>query len=314
VTLEQRKQAFYTTVVTKKWACAKQPSYKNRYQYLILIRRSTELLFSAMLILSGQQLLLETGLASPLWVTSGVGLAALFLRGYFLLSGIFLGTLLSYLYNHFSWPLGLSQSVLFIFFLYLTRALSLRWIGPITPLPKVAVLGKFIALMSALSAVHVWLVTILFFKMWPSLSLWYLGWLGEINSILCLVPLCLMFDPFVPAQYFNLQAWKWWMCGALLIIAHVPLLLLPPLPSIIYSLALVIALNSFAWAFGKIPTAFTLLGISVIYLGGVGTFSTNSMSILYTLFTLNIILSLSVAIYRDPKGTVTNSTSLDAIG
>jgi len=295
VTLEQRKQAFYNAVVTKKWASAKQTHYGWRYLRLIFVRRNLEFLFSAILVLSGQQLLIETGFSSPLWVPVGVALSALFLRGNALLPGIFCGILLSYLTNNFSGAQALAQSFLFVTCLFSLRILGLRWIGPIAPLSRVSVLWKFLALTSVICAVHVLLFYTLLHDLPPSLSFWYRGWLGEMLGIVCLTPLCLMFDPFVPSTYFQRKTWGWWVSGGLLALAHGGLIGLSAMPALWLSLGLLIGTAVYARCWGKIPTALLLLITSVIYLGGVDFLPPNA-PLLLSIFGLSAIVSLSIAI------------------
>jgi len=78
------------------------------YRRLVFSRRAAELVISTLIMFSSQRLLLHLDLHPALWPATGVGLCALFLRGNFLLFGIFLGTLGSYLYNHTSFLLSFS--------------------------------------------------------------------------------------------------------------------------------------------------------------------------------------------------------------
>ena len=304
MTYDQRKQAFIDAVVTKNLVENQQRSFAANFRALQLIRRSVEFIISTLLVFGGLQLLLQNGFYSPLWPATGVGLSALFLRGYFILGGIFVGSLLSYLYNNFDFLHSLGQSILFTLTLFAIRFLSLRYIGPVAPLSKLSVLLKFIYLIVLICALHVFFVLLIGLEKLPTLIEWYSAWLGEINGILCLTPLALVFDPFVPQRYFSKLQWRWWSMALILITLQGLYFVLPPIPSFGFSLFILMALRFYALHRGVVPTTFTLLGISVIYLGGaiapfelfIQTKTYWHATVLLTLFTASIIMSLIISI------------------
>lgn len=243
----------------------------SHYLRLMLSRRLTETIVIGILIYGGQQILLHHTFFSPIWPASGVALSAIFLRGNFLLLGVALGTLLSYLHNHVPWILSLAHSGLEVSFIYLVKRLALRWIGAIT-FYTVRVAWQFMLLAAMMSGLHVWLHLELVKVVYPlfkfDFSYWYLGALGELNSILCLTPLCLIFDPFTTRRYFHRQAWRCWGYALLLLVAQIGYFFLPSLFCIALGIFTLLLLNRYALCFGQVPLTCTLLGIAVIYLGG----------------------------------------------
>lgn len=312
MSLEERKKAFIQSLA-KNLVQAKRPTYAVYYYRLVITRRATELILSSLLIFSGQQFLLQNSFFSPIWTAVGVALSAVFLRGYFLLYGIFLGVLLSYLYNHVPWHLSLAQSLLFTLYIFLTRLIAVHTIGAVIPLAQTRVLWKFFGLVTLFSTVHAYTLLLVFAAprgMAPTFFDWSVAWLGEVNGILYLTPLCLIFEPFVPKRYFNLKSKSWWICSAAIIISHFLYYIVPSgAPSIFLALVFICILSTYANYFDQIPTCITLLGISVVYISGILTpphlFHIHSSALnaqsLFALFTFNAILPLSIATYRQQQ-------------
>lgn len=285
-------------------------AYSKNYRRLVFSRRLAELIISSALIFMGQQFVTDNAFFAAIWPATGVGLSALFLRGHFLLCGIFLGSFLSYLHNHFPLPFCLTQSLLFTFYLYLVRVLSLKWIGPITPLAENSTFFHFLFLLSILTLLPIaglFLELSLRFRAFE--VTWFhlvAAWLGHLNGILCLTPLCLVLDPFTPKRYF--KTWQSWQAFTIFILlCHFAYYL--PLPfSFMLGLAplLFLILLVFAYRFGEVPTCVTLLGISVIYLGGVLPFphlfhngvSPVEMLWLLAWFTLSAVGSIALAVKK----------------
>jgi len=307
VSLEKRFKQFNTEVVAKKRYDAKSITYANAFMRLVLTRRLAEFLFSAIIIFGGHQLVLLNGFFSPIWPATGVALSAVFLRGNILLLGIFVGTFSSYVYNLYSWQISLYQALLFISFIFCCRQFSLKWIGPVTPLAKTSVLCKFIVLIILFSSIHISLMTRILVQTYGgniSFFDWSTAVLGEINGILCLTPLCLVFDPFVPQRYFTRQEKKWWLSALGLILGHfIFFALTSEIATLILSVILLILLCAYAIHFGQIPLCATLFGISVVYLTGVlptpHLFHQNAteqtVQMIFNLFTISIITSLILA-------------------
>jgi len=278
VQLTERLNTFSADVVAKNWLKAKQPSFALRYLRIVFIRRMTELVLCTLLIFGAEQFLTLNDFIAPLWPTAGVGLGAIFLRGYFLLVAVFLGTLGSYVHNHLSWFISLQHSLLFTAFLFAVRFLALRWIGPVTPIATAKIFGQFTTLIMIASAVHIILI------MPISLNA-YLMWLAEINGILCLTTLCLIFNPFMPSRYLQ------WVLSFILMGGCSLYYIFPDVRSQLgLSLFLLTALSIYAKYFGQIPTCITLISILVLL-------TPIQLGVQLTLLTLTIILSLNIATY-----------------
>ncbi len=311
--LENRLKTFHEQVVAKNLVQAKQLSYNASFLRLFFTRRAAEFIFSALLVFGGHQFIILNQFFSSIWPAAGVALSAVFLRGNNLLCSIFIGTLSSYLYNHFPWELSLYLALIFTLFIFLVRQGSLKFIGTITPLCDLNTLWKFIALIGVLCAIHISSMTMIFityYKSSFSTFSWYCAWLGELNGILALTPLCLIFDPFVPQKYFNKKNNAWWFSGFMIFACYFLFFLTPSgLPSIILSVIFLIMLGVYAKIFGQIPTCTTLFALSVVYLTGVlphsHLFHKNSshqdVMILLSLFSLTAIVSISISTFKQQK-------------
>lgn len=299
MTIDQRLKALQTAVVPNI-----SPSYyRNRYLRLVFTRRATELAVCTLLIFGGQQFFVQNHFYSALWPASGVALSALFLRGNFLILGIFLGSFASYALNSVSLLMSGLYSLLFTCCMFLIRYLSLRIIGPVTPLAHRAILVKFIVVVILLSGIHTGALC----QVMPPYFQWLQSWLAEITGILCLTPLCLTFEPFAPQRYFTLKAWRWWLSAIILIGCYFLFYWVPAgAPSLWLSLIFFCGICAYAKAFGQIPLGITLLGISVVYLSGqsypyhlfhLSTTAQDSL-LLLACFTFTAMISFGIATRR----------------
>lgn len=317
MTLEKRLKHFKTAVIAKNLAETAHPSYRAQFYRLVFMRRAAEFFISALLVFGGQQFIIANHFFSPFWPAAGVALAAVFLRGNFPLFGIFFGILMSDTLHHIPIHTSLMHSGLLVIYVYLTRELALRWIGTVAPLADNRALWKFYGLIIASSAVLSYLEFIILTpSLLPNLSLWYMGWLGEMNGILCIVPFCLIFDPFISKRYFRPPVQLWWVLALVIILGHLVYFAVPTDIILILSGIFLVILAVYATYFGQFPTCFTLLGVAIIYLSaarpGFHLFHTHSSAfqdkILLTLFTLTIMLSISIATRFTPLEKKREST------
>lgn len=291
------RQTKFLSVITQRFTLENSLYLKN-YRRLFFSRRFAELIISSALVFVGQQFLFDSEFIAMIWPVTGVGLSALFLRGNFLLLGLFLGSFFSYYYNQFPLSVGLSLSLLFTVTLYLQRALSLKWIGPITPLAEMSIFLRFFFLLAFLSIFYIcglfWLLSLYYpqFAVNPIKIL--IAELSYLNGILCLTPLCLIFDPFTSKSYFHtFQGWQ--LFAILLILCHFTMTL--PLPTWYILSAgpvLFFMLLLFANTYKQIPTCSVLLGIAVIYLGN--TWELSDSAFLWVCFWLTLTALVSVAL------------------
>lgn len=258
----ENQETFATEVVAKQLA-RPMPELQSRFNRLYITRRLFEWLFSAVLIFGGQEFLLKNGLYSPVWPAAGVGLSALFLRGDILLLGIFTGSLASYLFNNFPFTVSLGNSILFTANLWLIRFFCLRFFGSITPMISTKICMQFMIVVIFFCALHIgWQ-----YLYYPDLP-WLMGFIGELNGILCLTPLCLSLEPFTVKRLFVRGSLKAWLAGSAIVIGHSLFFILPIKATIPWALLLLGAIYVYAHYFRAASTGMTLLGISVVYLTG----------------------------------------------
>src|SRR5262249_10906271 len=154
-----------------------------------------------------------------------------------LLLGIFTGSVASYLFNNFSIQDSFIHSLLFTALLFSIRFILLRFCGAITPLASTKVLLQFVTVTAIMTLLHVLLQ-----NHFLGHTYWLMQWLGELNGIMCLTPLCLMFEPFTVQRYFNKRAYSWWIGSILLIAAHFLLFFLSDIYEIFWAILLLILL------------------------------------------------------------------------
>ncbi len=258
----ENQETFATEVVSKQLAVP-QPALQSRFNRLYITRRLFEWLFSAVLIFGGQEFLLKNGMYSPAWPAAGVGLSALFLRGDILVLGIFTGSLTSYLFNNFPLTVSLSNSILFTANLWLIRFCCLRFFGTIAPMHATKVCLQFIAVVVFFCGLHTgWQ-----YLFYPELP-WLMAFIGEVNGILCLTPLCLSLEPFTVKRLFVRGSLPAWLAGGTLVVGHSLFFFLPAKLAVPWAIILMVAIYIYAHHFRAAATGMTLLAISVVYLTG----------------------------------------------
>lgn len=285
---------FYEAVLTKKNLLAKPRSFRADYLRHFWIRRVCETLFVTALISGSQQHLLMDGIFGPISPVTGIALSALFLRGRSMLVGIFLGNLISYLFSYVPMGAAMLYSSIFTLYILLIRETCLRLMGPVTPLDKVETLIQFTVICSFFSALHVILMsTVLIIPI-----SFYQTWLGELNGILYLTPLCLMFEPFSTERFFTKQAWRWWICSLVILVLQCAMLVAPESYIFPTSMTMFAIICVYAFIFEPIPLGFTLLGLSVLYLGTSFSQHAYESKAIITILLLQAIISLSITICR----------------
>lgn len=185
---------FYQALLTKKIVNFKPNFFRQRYLQIYWFRRVIETFFVTALVNNTQIFSLSIGTGSAFAPASGIALAALFLRGRTVLFGIFLGTLISHTTHHVSIPLSLLYSACFTAYIFLIREICLRTIGPVIPLPNRRIFNQFLLICAISSAIYLFLLQSAFSA---QINL-PLRWLAELNGILYLTPLCLLFDLYSP--------------------------------------------------------------------------------------------------------------------
>ena len=155
--------------------------------------------------------------ASPIWPPSGLALAVLWIYGYRICPGIFVGAFwansVTFLVNKFSTP-GVVIAISFVIALgnmleaVLGRFLLGRWIGNANPLFKVEDVLKFlvIAMLAGLSNSLIGPTVLCLsgsvsWEFFP--TVWFTWWLGDVAGILTITPLFFIFR-----RYYRKIKWR----------------------------------------------------------------------------------------------------------
>lgn len=293
---------FATSLVAKNLISANSHTYRNAFLRLFWIRRLTEFFFTGLLIYAGTKFFFINQYA-PIWAFSGVALSALYMRGNVVLIAIFMSLFISFFSASFNWMMSLWQSVLFTAVMFLIRYTGMRLVGAIIPLAHFKVYTQWLLIVCFFVIVHIALML----HQAPLIDQ-YAAWLSEMNGILCLTPLCMIFTPFTPLHYFNLQKWPWILAGLLVLVLHLLYFVLPINWLIYYAAGMMVLLITYS-RFGLFPLCLILLILSVLYIASIEGRSlfqaTTAMQtiVLETLFFLSVILSLGFGIYWHNKTT-----------
>lgn len=287
---------FTSSLVAKKIIRANSHTYRNAYSRLFWIRRLTEFFFTGLLIYAGSEFFFINQFA-PIWAFSGVALSALYMRGHVSLIPIFISFYISFYCAGFGSFVSGWQSFLFTLIMFSIRYTGMGLIGAVIPLASLSVYVKWLLIVLFFVAAHIMI-------MFPHASALdrYTAFLGEMNGILCLTPLCLIFTPFTPQYYFNLRRWPW-IAGSLVILTlHFGFFILPTMWLSFYAVLMLLLLVAYA-RFGVFPLCITILCLSVFYIAsseGRSLFQAipqKQTVVLESLFCLSIILSLGLSIY-----------------
>lgn len=297
----------HTVIKDKAQVCYRQ------YYHLFLFRRLAEFLLTAVFVYVGMNFLILSHFNLPLWPATGVALTVVFLRGNYPYLGIALGAIGAFYINcQYVW-FSLLQGIVFTLYIYLLRFSLLRWVGAIQPLSHYRILFYFIVLCAAFTFAHVislYFITHLFELPWPFKQTdVYMHCLAELNGILCLTPLTLSFNPFTPKKYFSFKPRNiaWCTCMLLMIGAHLGFFWLrDPMTIALLMLTVFVCICGFAMMFKLIPTTCLLLGMGLLYLGGLTDFTKEFFNayITGTYLTVLCVVSLGLAVYQPQNKSV----------
>ncbi len=180
----------------------------NKKQFLLL---NFACLFAYLLgAYFGQLLILSPSGASPIWPPAGIALGMLFIYGYRVLPGIYLGSVLTHIPHLFSYPSfdnlidWLPSSIFISFGVCLQAILSVslikRFVGRSDPLIRDAQIIKFLFLSSIIgsSIAPLFFSLELFYRIETVsvhnlLSSWATWWVGDAIGILIVTPVILIF-------------------------------------------------------------------------------------------------------------------------
>lgn len=281
----------------------------KKYYYLFYLRRLAEFVLCGAFIYVGVHFLILSHFNLLIWPAMSVGLTIAFLRGNYTYIGIIFGAFFAFYFNSNLVTFSFIQALLFTLCIFMIRSLSLTWIGPVQPISQVVILLKFILIVAIVTYVHVLsnhLVIQYFGLPWPfELQQLYLHWLAELNGIFCLTIFSLVFDPFVPSKYFNFYKKNtlWILSLVIILGSHFCFIgVTSPTLVILMMLGFLISACLFAYYFYQIPTVCLLLGMGLLYLGGLHDFITNNFKNAYlseSYLTLFCVTSLIIATHRN---------------
>jgi integral membrane sensor domain MASE1 len=183
-----------------------QPNLKWQFKKLLLLRLLTENIFVFLLQYSGLNLSTLSIHASPLWFATGTSCAFLFLRGYSILPGIWLGTFLAYYLAKAAFWLAFGCAIVLSL-----QAVFLRWfnyrylLSPTLIFYRLQMYVKFVLFTATLTALVSVVLIFMYSLLMPhreiSFQLWLQYWLGNLNAILIFSCALITWDNYFPRSY-----------------------------------------------------------------------------------------------------------------
>lgn len=161
--------------------------------------------------------------SSPMWFATGTSCAYLFLRGYGVIPGIFLGTLCAYLIANAGFTLACSSALLFCLQAIALRSFCYKFLSPTLIFYRLKDFAVFIIYACLLSGLISYILLILSY---PSLasttslqSLAIQWWLGNFNGIIIFATTFLTFDTYF-LDYYAERNFKntFWLLATLFIL------------------------------------------------------------------------------------------------
>lgn len=164
------------------------PFSDKPFKQLIRRRLLTENIFAFLLQYAGLALTTVTTQPFPIWFAPGVACGFIFMRGYTILPGMWLGGLLAYYLAHADILVTVTCTSLFTVQTALLLWLGYRYISPTLIFYSRSLFIKFFVGSATLAAItSVLLVAICFHHIqtiMTPMQLWLTWWLGNLNSIL----------------------------------------------------------------------------------------------------------------------------------
>lgn len=173
-----------------------------QYQFrkLVFTRLCSENLFAFLLQLLGLNLSTLSNHPFPLWFASGTACAYVFMRGYTILPGIWIGSFFAYYFNHFGFVSATNCALIFTGQCALLFWLSLKWVSPTLVFYEKKLLIKFLILSCCITAISSFLLEIAYLSIIQHVSfyLWLHWWLANLNGTLIVGIALITLDAFFP--------------------------------------------------------------------------------------------------------------------
>lgn len=278
---------------------SKKPISKDYYK-IFIYRRFLESLFCALIIFGGNTFLVANNFFLPIWPSMGVAMAAILLRGPYVIFGIFLGFYLSFskiLAIDLNFILCSSICTVII----LTRIIGLKTIGSIAPLKSRIILIKFLILLLLSASILSLIFNFVLFNNIFTI-------IGIFNGFVFLAPFAIMLDSNILQKPKLFENYNWIISAGLILAGYAGLFLINDLKLILgLNLGLSIILIIFSYYYKKIATGFLLLAISTVLITAANTppsmFNPNvaSNALVWLLLTTSFgaVVSLVVSCKRD---------------
>lgn len=250
---------------------------------------------------------------SPLWLATGTACAYLFLRGYSVLPGVWLGSFLGFYLEKIGFLLALDCATVLTLQGFLLLWFSYRYLSPTLIFNHLPMFIKFIVYTALLTALASFMLIFICYSSLLShkdtlFQHWLQWWLANFNAILIFSCALLTWDAYF-ADFYAVKQWKSIAMLFGLLLFFIIGLIFSHTPASTTFMALSILLITvfisakFGWC-GAITAAF-LSGILLCFAGFFdavlfSTYSTAVTLLLLQLFLcLNTIIALSVAIKRN---------------
>nr|WP_226905643.1 MASE1 domain-containing protein [Legionella antarctica] len=277
---------------------------------LFLLRLLTENIFIFILQYIGLNLSTLSQNLSPLWFATGTSCAYLFLRGYSVMPGIWLGTFSAYYLAKAGFLVSICCAIVLSLQATLLLWFSHHFLGPTLIFYRLGKFVTFVIYTAILTCIISFMLiyicyTLLLHVEASALQLWLQWWLANLNAILIFSCALITFDAYFLDFYAAKPLKKTYVLFVLLLLVMISLIFTQTIVSTIVLALLVMLITiyvsvHFGWC-GAIAAVF-LSGMLFCFAGFFRTevFSFSSVSVSLLLLQLflcaNTIIGLSVAI------------------
>ena len=283
----------------------------QQFKKLVIKRLFAENCLIFLLQFIGLKLTSLIGHPSPLWFATGTASAYLFLRGYSVLPGIWLGSYVSFYSEGIGFWLAFDWATMFALQGLLLLWFSYRYLSPTLIFSHLKTFMQFVGyciiLTGIVSFMFIGICSLSQFQAAVSLHLWLQWWLGNINGILIFACALITWDAYFPDFHATKLAKNTLFSFCLLFLLLITLAFCHTMLSTTWLLLSILLLNLFisarlGWC-GAISVSFVsaivlclaaMVDAPVFY-----TYSASSTLLLIQLFlAMNAVLTLSLALSR----------------
>jgi len=180
----------------------KAPNLQRQFTLLWLSRLLTENIFIFLFQYSGLMLSQLTSSPSLLWFASGTAVGFMYLRGYRIMSGIWLGSFLAYYFANSGIILASSCATVITLQAFLIVSLNFCLVGPTLVFYRLSLMIKFFMNVAAITAFSSLLLVMLCYNAIPStMSREIMGlqwWLANLNGVLIFAMAIVTWDMYFP--------------------------------------------------------------------------------------------------------------------